>query len=74
MSKRRTLTDKLAHGLPGARSVFSALGLSTLHDTEFHWHDAPADFDIEDDGTREMLEKQLIAALSPSYLSIFTDD
>jgi hypothetical protein len=59
----RSVADRIAHQLPASRPVLAALGFPTVHETEYHWHDAPADIELTNDSTPEALESRLIEAL-----------
>lgn len=61
--KTRSVADRVAHQLPALRPVLAALGFPTVHETEYHWHDAPADIELTNDSTPEALENRLIEAL-----------
>jgi hypothetical protein len=63
LGKPRSTADRLAHRLPALRPALAALGFPTVHETEYHWYDAPADIELENGSTPEALENELIDAL-----------
>lgn len=63
VSQRRTMLDIIVHKSPWLRPALRTAGLSPIHETEFHWHDAPAKFDVVNEGAPEaMLARFLEAA------------
>lgn len=63
--QRRKVVDWLAHHLKGARPTLTALGADPVHETEYHWHDAPAAIELINEGTPTELAERLFAALKP---------
>lgn len=61
--------DYLANRWPGSRRFLTSLGLRPLHETEFHWHGAPALFDVMNDGAIEQSHAVLLAGLSERRLA-----
>ncbi len=60
----RTAADHVVHRFPAVRRPLAAIGFSTLHETEYHWHDAPADLELMNGSTVDALEGSLADALS----------
>ena len=60
----RSAADRVAHRLPIMRAGLAAIGISTVHETEYHWHDAPADIELVNSATPELLERRLFEALT----------
>lgn len=69
VGRRRTTADRLAQMLPVFRPGLAALGFKTVHETEFHWHHAPADIELTNDSTPEELEHRLLKALAERGIS-----
>ncbi|MCZ4343504.1 hypothetical protein O4H52_17975 [Sphingomonadaceae bacterium G21617-S1] len=70
VGKQRSLGDRITHRFPAVRPAFAALGFSTAHETEYHWHDAPADIDLVNDSTPEVLKNMLVEALSDRGIAL----
>jgi hypothetical protein len=65
VSTSRTSLDVFAYKFPLARNVLLRLGAKPRHETEYHWHDAPAAVDLMNDGSPDDLLRALIKALGP---------
>jgi hypothetical protein len=52
---RRTAIDYVANTVGFSRPVLMALGLKPLHESEYHWFDAPAAFKIENENDPEAM-------------------
>lgn len=63
VGKTRSIADRIAHRLPALRPALAALGFPAVHETEYHWHDAPVDIELANTSTPEALESLLIEAL-----------
>lgn len=66
ISPRLRGVDRLAHRWPKWRPFLNLLGFRPLHETEFHWHNAPASFDVVNEGTIKESYAVLLAALANS--------
>jgi hypothetical protein len=64
ISPRLRGVDHLTHRWPGSRQFLTSLGFRPLHETEYHWHGAPASFDILNDCTIEESHAALLATLA----------
>lgn len=63
VSRERSLVDHLAHGWPRVRSMLHLIGLRPLHETEFHWLDASARFEVLNDQGTDVLLARFFAGL-----------
>jgi len=66
----RSAADRFAHLLPIMRPALAAIGISTVHETEYHWHDAPANIELVNSATPKMLETQLVEALTARNIHV----
>lgn len=64
VSSRLRAIDHLVHRWPTSRRSLVSLGFHPLHETEYHWHGAPASFDVLNDGTIDEAHSALLAALA----------
>ncbi|MEQ1515435.1 MAG: hypothetical protein ABL931_02975 [Usitatibacteraceae bacterium] len=55
LNTRRTAMDHVANAIGFNRAVLMALGLKPLHESEYHWFDAPASFKIENEDDPEAM-------------------
>lgn len=63
VSQKRSPLDYLAKSWPRLRPFLKLTGMRMAHETELHWHDAPAAFDVVNDGEIEDTVSQLLAEL-----------
>lgn len=70
IGERRTAADHVVHRFPAIRPALAAIGVSTLHETEYHWHDAPANFELVNGSTPEALERSLADELSTRGIAL----
>jgi len=70
VGRARSVADRVVHRLPALRPALAALGVPTVHETEFHWHDAPAKIELANDADPEALESRLVEALASGGISI----
>lgn len=54
-SKKRSLGDRIAQKSKFIRFLGNAMRLNLLHETEFHWYDAPSSITILNDGSTDDL-------------------
>jgi hypothetical protein len=60
VSRERGLADHAAHRWPWIRPMLHTIGLRPVHETEYHWPDAPALFEVlNDQGTDVLLARFL---------------
>lgn len=60
----RSAADHVAHCLPIMRPALAAIGISTVHETEYHWHDAAADIELVNNATPGVLKTRLVEELT----------
>lgn len=66
ISTRLRGVDHLAHRSPTWHRFLTFHGFRPLHETEYHWHSAPASIDVVNEGTIEESHAALLAALAAS--------
>lgn len=64
ISPRLRNVDYITHRWPGSRRLLTSLGIRPLHETEYHWHGAPASFDVVNNGTIEESHAALLTMLA----------
>lgn len=63
VSRNRSPLDHLAKSWPRSRPLLKLTGMRMAHETELHWHDAPAAFDVVNDGEIEDAMSRLLVEL-----------
>jgi hypothetical protein len=63
-SSQLRVVDQVANRWPWSRQFLTTLGCRPVHETEYHWHGAPASFEVLNDGTIEQSHAALLAALA----------
>ncbi len=49
--RKRGIRDHVVHALPQLHALARLVKMSVLHETEYHWHDAPASIEIANCGS-----------------------
>jgi hypothetical protein len=62
-SKPRSHIDKIVFRFPILRDLIESMGGAPIHETEYHWHDAPASIDLANDEQVDITRLKLVDCL-----------